>query len=196
MDHTEQFLLLHAKEVAGTITPHELAELRSQIRQFASQRYDVCPVCGGAFSGSLAFEQPFNCPNCGILLTSFASDIVSHQPHEIDSLTPESHSLGKFCGWYIPDGCDGCFCGETFPQSYSCCPSLLVLAVALSRSATGTQKTAALTFLTDHCETLLNCLRGRFAALFDKRATQQLTKLCKTLPFGETLRNVLNEKAA
>lgn len=173
---SDSFRSLYRKWRANTLTPEKQLEFEKHIDEYSQKQYDICPICGGAFQKSIARKQPFECPNCGTTLRSYAFDVVPHQLHEIDPATPESHWLGEFVVGYVPEGCHACFCGETFPESYSCCPGLLVLAVELLENGSDSQKKAALSYVQTHYKTFLNCLRGQFNDRFSKISLRKISR--------------------
>ena len=163
----DRYLELDQKATEERITPLESAELRAIERQLARNRFTTCPVCGCGIPDSDVQVDSFSCPNCHNSLSMFGADRLPHQPYEIHPALDGSQLLGEYVGQFIPAGCSGCFCGEFYPSSYTCCPRLLALAVELSLIKSYAHANTILNFLNNNHETLINCLRGRFISLFD-----------------------------
>lgn len=163
-----------------SLTPAEAKEFNEHLDDFAKRTFDSCPVCHGSFSQYESRAKPFHCPNCGVELFSTSGDILPHREHEVDPSTPDEHWLGVFAIWYYPASCKPCDCmvlGDGYyPARYACCPGLLELATKMLTSEVPNKRTAAATFLVDHKETLVNCMRGDYAKLFKREQLGQIAE--------------------
>ena len=166
-EQLERWMQLHKKEQAGTLTDSEATELRQHREHRWRNTFDVCSICSGSFTQLQSLSKPFACPNCGTELGCFAVDRLSHQQNEVDQAVESEQWLGEYFMWYYPASCTPCSCGLLdkgyYPSSYSCCPSLLVLALQMYCQ----QNAVAYDFLCKHSQTLVNALRGDFATLFN-----------------------------
>lgn len=151
----------------AVLAESESAELNAYMKVWQRTRFESCPICGGAFSLADATSPTFQCPVCFNGLESCSSDILPHQRFEIDEGCEEMFLLGEYAFWSYPVGCTPCSCGINgvgyYPASYTCCPSLLVLAASMFNE--GNQP--AFDFLCQHHQTLLNALRGNYRSIFN-----------------------------
>ncbi len=168
--------------IEGNLAESERAELRETLRERFRSHFDICPACGGAFSTALRFDGPIHCPNCQVSLTCWSSDVSGHHTDEVDPSLPKMQLFGVFETGYSIPGVQPCLeCGILYPRAYTCCPRLFC--TAAEYFATGdTQRAAAVLFVNNHCETLLNVLRSRFLELFTR---QHLKLLNQFVPFAE-----------
>ncbi|MEM7559144.1 MAG: hypothetical protein AAF394_08470, partial [Planctomycetota bacterium] len=79
-----------------------------------------------------------------------------------------------------------------YPSSYSCCPSLLQL--ALEMSANSNHPKAALEFISRHEETFINSLRGDFFCVYDLKRLKQFCKKLASLDLASVLRDILKQR--
>lgn len=179
---------LALKHKSGTLTDAESEEL-----EVLTRWYHTCPVCGGAFYTLAESAAGDCCPQCDTPLRCHAFDRTGHRDCEIDdSIDPYEH-LGVFCVAYTsPATRCCCLCGTVYPKNYSCCPSLLGTAIRFHRSGTTARRQAAIDFVDEHSESLVNSLRGRFGDRLDKRDRKHLVKrMVPLLSCGDAIRSIL-----
>ena len=187
------FRSLIQKSKDGTLSNTECVQLREILREQARNTFEICPACGGAFSAANRLDKPIHCPLCEMPLVCWSSDLAGHHADEIDPSLAKSQFLGEFATGYSFPGVVPCLqCGTLFPKGYSCCPRLLCEAADYFAGGGVAERTAAVTFINAHTETLLNVLRCRFVDLFTPR---QIGVLDQVAPFAERgleLGSVLN----
>lgn len=159
----------------AVLSESESAELNVYMKEWSRTLYRICPICGGAFSLPEVTSHTFQCPVCFNGLESCSSEILPHERFEIDRSCEEIFLHGEYAIWSYPVGCTPCPCGihgvGYYPASYTCCPSLLVLAASMFSE--GNQP--AFDFLCQHQQTLLNALRGNYRSIFN---TDHLLQFC------------------
>jgi len=184
---------LNRKQSDATISDSESAELNAMLDALAKTMFDACPACRGAFS--LAAAQENVCPNCETKLIFFSTDLVGHQPSEVDSSIEVNQILGVFSSGYALPGTIPCLsCGIAVPKNYECCPALFLTALDLIESGSETETEAGIRFLDSHIATLVNSLRGGFADLFTKQYLLQIETLASDLQCGDELRRIIDER--
>lgn len=177
-----RFHSLLQKSKDGTLSDTECAALREILRERIRDTFEICPACGGAFSAAIQLDKPIHCPLCEVLLSCWSSDLPGHHADEIDPSVPMSQFLGEFTTGYSFPGVVPCLqCGTLYPKGYSCCPQLICEAADYFDGGGVAERTAAVSFINAHAETLLNVLRSRFLDLLTPR---QIKALDQAAPFA------------
>lgn len=177
------------------LTESETSELRELLKSWESQVFEICPICGGSFSLADVTARTYRCPVCSNDLGAASGELLPHQRFEIDDSCEEVLRLGEYGMWTYPIGCTPCACGvdgaNYYPASYTCCPSLLVLAGLMYSE--GNQR--AYDFLCQHQHTLLNALRGRYQSMFNKRHLKLFCRDKRSPECGPPLLQILKSIA-
>ena len=142
-------------------------------------------VCGHTIPSAHDFPGTCRCANCGVAFETFAADVVPHHEGEIVPQSSDAGLLGEFCTWFVPQGMVGCHCGKSYPDSYSCCPDLLVMAIGLLLFGPDDFATGAIEFLESHVDML-----GQSPELIAPESSRQLLDEYATI-LSQSLRDTL-----
>src|ERR1035437_4958184 len=120
-----------------------------------------CPFCETQMESLPDTET--ECPQCH---SRWMTSIVQAAPHALGEIDPFFHDRHKGLQQTVlhPPGTIACAqCGETFPNTYSCCPELVKAALSLLCTPKNKQgpnsEAKALRFLTDHRLVLEHCVK-------------------------------------
>lgn len=187
------FRSLIQKSADGTLSDTERVQLREMLRQHVRDTFEICPACGGAISAANRLDTPIHCPLCDVPLVCWSSDLSGHRADEIDPSLAESQRLGEFATGYSFPGVVSCLqCGTLYPKGYSCCPKLFCEAADYFASGDAVERTAVVSFINAHADTLLNVLRSRFLGLFTPRQIEVLDEVAPLAERGLELGSVLD----